>query len=104
MKIDFSQPVMIGGIPLQIEKDKDSRLGDVCRRAINTVADSSRISLEDMVRRGKLAMKVAECEALDLPAEDVVLIQKSLPAAFPHPELVAIVYDMLDPKDAPKSA
>ncbi len=97
MKVDFSQPISIRGINVHFTEGKDATLGEACRIALNAQSDSKR-SIEQMVKIGRLALSIAEADVVDISPEDITEIRKRLPDAFPSPELVVTIYDMLDPK------
>lgn len=95
MKIDFSQHMFVDGKPVESEGGA-LMLGAACRIALNAgVRDDRALDVETMVRKGRLAAKVAACEPEDLAPEDVTLIRGCLPNAFQNAEFVSIVYDML---------
>lgn len=96
MKIDFSQTVCVKGVPVQMEKDKAATLSDLCRVALNAAPRDKQFKLEEMLQRGRLSLAISEAGTLDVKPEDVSLIRNSLANAFVNPELVTVVYDMLD--------
>lgn len=98
MKIDFSQPVAILGEPIVLEKDAPATLGSTMRFALNQLRQEEQsMALEDMVRRGRLALRLAEQGEQEVTPEELVMMRNSL-RIFTRPELVVILYDMLDPK------
>jgi len=95
MKCDFSEPVRVGGLPVFIEREKEASLGDLCRQALNAPPSDHRLSLEELVERGRLALKIAAGGELEIMPEEAALIRKSLPDAFQHSEVVTTLYDMM---------
>lgn len=98
MKIDFSKPLSIGETPVKFEKDKQANLGDACRLILNAApsADRSR-PIEEMLKRGRLSLKIAEGGNIELTPEEASLIRQIIPQGISHPELAVFIYDMLDP-------
>ena len=97
MKIDFSTPIMMRSAPVSFVEGTAAKLGDAGNLALNAVPDGVKLSLEEMVMRGKLAMRVGAGGEQDVTPEEIALIRQMLPAAFKLPELVAVIYTMLDP-------
>lgn len=103
MKIDFSQQIMVGDEPVTID-GKPTTFGQVCRMALNAPVPPSHnhdrpIDVETMVKKGKLAIEVAKAATMEISPEDVSMIRACLPNQFSNAELVAIVYDLLDPTE-----
>jgi hypothetical protein len=99
MKIDFSRPVEINGQPVQIVPDVNARLGDICRLAANAIKmDEIRTDMlcEEMLRRGRLAIRLSKCEEIDITTEEITTIKQSLPRVFNHPELFVVIFGMLE--------
>jgi hypothetical protein len=97
MRIDFSQPVTVRDVPVQFEKDKSATLGDACRIALNVPPKNKQLGLEETLKRGRLALRISEGGEIEVTPENVAMIRQSLADAFVHPELVVVIYDMLDP-------
>jgi hypothetical protein len=97
MKVDFSKDVKLGGVPVFLDKDKNATLGQLCREALNAPPADRRLSLEEMISRGRLASSIADAGETDISPEDVSLIRSCLANRFQHAELVVAVYDLLDP-------
>lgn len=114
MKIDFSQPIEILGVPvvfdtpteeeLKANPDKKSipaTLSLVVRRALSTPHPEDRLGLDEQVKRGSLALRVASGGVHDITPEDLSLMRRCLRIYSSH-ELIAVVHGMLDPKDEAK--
>ena len=104
MKIDFSKIVLIRGEPVSIERDKEDKpvqatLGSAIRIALNAVKPDAHVELEAMIRRGRLSLRIAEGGILDVTAQEVTQMQSAL-SAFIIPELIVVLHDMLEQKDA----
>ena len=98
MKIDFSTQVKVGDTPVFLEKDKPADLGHICRDALNFPPQNKRLSLEDLVARGRLAEQISSGAVVDVKPEDISLIRSCLPDRYQHAQLVVTVYDLLDPR------
>ena len=96
MKIDFSQLVKIEGETVKLTEDRAASLGSAVRLALNTMPDTQGMTVEDIVRRGRLSLRVASEGIQDVTPEEVAQMRGSL-NVFSRPELVAVIYDMLDP-------
>lgn len=88
MKIDFSQKI-IGPDGAEL----DIHLGQVALQALNSTKEA--LSLDQAVRRGTLALLVANGGEHDVSPEDVTLI-RSLLAAVWTPVIVTRAATMLD--------
>ena len=95
MKINFKTALSIRDVPVNFEEGKQATLGDACRMVLNATPANKTLSLEDMVRRGRLSLRIAEEGECEVSVEDVAMIRDGLTNAFKHPELVVTIYDML---------
>ena len=98
MKINFSQTLTIRGIRVQVTEGQDVTLGEACRVALIAPTEQ-KLSIDKMVERGRLALRLAEGGEIEIKPEEVAKIREALPNAFPSPELVVTIYDMLDPSE-----
>lgn len=97
MKIDFSTPISVRGVPVTFAGgEKQGTLGEACNHALNTVPESVRLSLTDMVHRGDLAKELIAGGEQEITPEDAALIRNLLPTSFTLPELVSVLYYLLD--------
>lgn len=96
MKINFNQEIFIDGKPVELVKGEKATLGHLCRHALNAPTENKKLSLEEMVQKGSLAIKIGKESEFDLSPEEVVLIRGSLTNVFTHAELVAIIINLLD--------
>lgn len=96
MKIDFSQKITIGAMPVVLEQGKDATLGDLCREALNAQPADRRLPIEELLDRGKLAQKLRDGAELDISPEEATLIRRCLPDRFQHAELVVTIHQALD--------
>jgi hypothetical protein len=96
MNIDFSKEIYVEDKPVEIIKGKVATLGSLCRQALNAPVEGKKLTIEEMVKRGNLAMKIGKEIPCDLSPEDVVIIRNCLVNAFTHAELVATLYTSLE--------
>lgn len=104
MKIDFSKNITIRGMNVQFEQGKDATLGEACRIALVSPTEE-KLPIDKILERGRLALLLVEGGEIDVSPENLALVRRTLPNAFPSPEVVVTIYDLLDPKaNAPTSA
>ena len=89
MKIDFSQKIVGPD-----GKELDMHLGQVALAALNA-PEKEPMSLDAAIRRGNLALKVAEGGAHEISPEDATLIRSLLPKVW-APVVVARAAKMLE--------
>lgn len=111
MKIDFNQGLSrLDGSPLEMVTETCPTCGrpreatvatlrGICTNAlVAQFQDERNLSGEDKVKRYDLALKITNEDVLDLPHDDLALIQK-LVAKMYGPLFVGQVWAMLDPKE-----
>jgi len=88
MKIDFSQKIMGAD-----GNDAGINLGQVAVNALNAPSDTP-LSLDQSIRRGNLALKVAKGGTHEILPEDAGMLRELLPRAW-APIVVAQAAEML---------
>lgn len=89
MKIDFSQKIVGPD-----NKELDMTLGQCALAALNSTGDEP-LTYDQAVKRGNLALLVAEGGEHEIPPEDASLIRSLLPSAW-TPIVVARAARMLE--------
>ena len=92
MKIDFSQKFTIPG-----GKELDLHLGQITLQALNSLPQQQAgpLPLNEAVKRGNLAIQVAEGGEHDITPEDAAMIRKNLPNVR-SPVVVALAAKALE--------
>ncbi|MCV0395482.1 MAG: hypothetical protein K5872_22300 [Rhizobiaceae bacterium] len=89
MKIDFSQPIV-----LPLGEESGLTLGKVALAALNAPSREP-LSIVEAMKRGNLAIRVAEGGDHEITPEEATLIRGQLPHAW-APVVVAIAAKMLE--------
>jgi len=101
MKIDLDTEINLSdGTPVMIAKDVRMTLGNTARGSINQLPQREngerKPNPEEIVRRGRLAIRLATGGVQDFDLDDLAFIRKSVQAVVDHPETLVMVLDAFD--------
>jgi hypothetical protein len=102
MKIDFNQPLRtFSGHPVLMAKDgPEATLKDIALDALAVPPrqGESPLSAKEQVRRALLMQRIYQSDgAIDVPAEDVILIKNLIPHAHPSPVVGGAALLLIEP-------
>lgn len=102
MNLDFTQKLSgIGGKPIMLDEKTQARLADIAIGALSTPETEHgravQLQPSEQVRRYSLCLKISDSTGpIDIKAEDVTLIKRLIPAAYPSPMIGGPAIMLLD--------